>query len=304
MLTLLLALVLKYHPERPSSSNLFSNIITPSIEALFYKLQDWTTKSSLCRQTSQNTSLQTRRTQPSAPFLSFLQLSNKNTMGSNPRVRYVTADGGPPMGGQPPQAPTAPFSPPPPPYSASILAIPPRPDYGYVEVRWNPAWPMQPAPPPLPTPAAPAPRSPPSHSPQPTTSSVISKLPRGMQLDGTYIGFPDGSNYLFPAKHTILHVVAGGYHPWDNPGTTFGFTRHKVASMMTVRELLGQLGSTGGGDDKNGITECIECGDGAWIKGSTFFKKDDKSKQTLEALGWDESRGTDRKPVWLALHKG
>lgn len=125
-----------------------------------------------------------------------------------------------------------------------------------------------------------------------------------MQLDGTYIGLPDGLNYLFPEKHTVLHVVAGGHHPWDNPASNFGFTRHKVPCMMTVKELIRQLGATDGGDDKNGITECIECGDGAWIKGSTFFQKDDKSKQSLEALGWDESRGKDKKPVWIALHKG
>lgn len=225
-------------------------------------------------------------------------------MSGNPRIRYVTADGGPPMGGQPPQAPAAPVASPPPPYSASVLAIPPRPDYGYVQVPWNPVWPVQPAPPPLPTPATSAPRPPPPQAPQPTTSSVVSKLPPGMQLDGTSVGFPDGLNYIFPAKHTVIHVVTGSHHPWDHPGSIFGFTRHKVPCMMTVKELIGQLGATEGGDDKNGITECLECGDGTWLKGSTFFKKDDKSKQTLEDLGWDESRGKEKKPVWVALQKG
>jgi len=125
-----------------------------------------------------------------------------------------------------------------------------------------------------------------------------------MQLDGISVGFPDGLNYIFPAKHTVIHVVAGSHHPWNHPGSLFGFTRHKVPCMMTVKELIGRLGATEGGDDKNGITECLECGDGTWLKGSTFFKKDDKSKQTLEALGWDESRGEEKKPVWVALHKG
>ncbi len=125
-----------------------------------------------------------------------------------------------------------------------------------------------------------------------------------MKLEGTALGLPDGSNYLFPEKHTVLHVIAGGHLPWENPGNNFGFTRHKVPCVMTIKELIRQLGATKGGDDKNGITECIERGDGAWIIGSTFFQKDDKSKQTLEALGWDESRGKDRKPVWIAVHKG
>lgn len=244
-----------------------------------------------------------RRHKQSASCLS-RQPSNQNIMGSNPNVRYVTVDGGPPMGGQPPQAPPPPLASPPPPYSASVLAIPPRPDLGYVEVRWNPVWPMQPAPTRQPAPPASAPRPPPCHAPLPTGSNVASKVPPGMQLEGTYVSFPDGLNYIFPAKHTVIHVVAGGYHPWDNPGSNFGFTRHKVPCMMTVKELIGQLGATKGGDDKNGITECLECGDGSWIKGSTFFAKDDKSKQTLEALGWDETRGKERKPVWVALHKG
>ena len=208
------------------------------------------------------------------------------------------------MGGQPPQAPAPSFSPPPPPYSASVLAVPPRPDYGYVEVRWNHVWPMQPAPPPLPTPAASAPRPPPRQAPLPTTNNVASKLPPGMQLDGTYIGLPNGLNYIFPEKHTVLHVIAGCHHPWEHPGSKFGFTRHKVPSMMTVKELIRQLGATEGGDDKNGVTECIEVGDGTWIKGSTFLQKHDQSKQSLETLGWDGSRGANKKPVWIALHKG
>ncbi len=111
-------------------------------------------------------------------------------------------------------------------------------------------------------------------------------------------------NYIFPEKHTVLHVVAGGHLPWDHPGTSFGFTRHKVPCSMTVKELIRQLGATKGGDDKNGITECLEVGGGVWIKGSSFFQKDDKSKQSLGAIGWDESRGKERKPVWIAVQKG
>lgn len=125
-----------------------------------------------------------------------------------------------------------------------------------------------------------------------------------MHLQDTYVSLPNGSNYIFPERHTLVHVVAGGHIPWENPGRRFGFTRLTVPSMMTVKELIRQLGATAGGDDKNGITECIECGDGTWIKGSTFFQKDDKSKQTLETLGWDSTRGQDRKPVWIAVHKG
>lgn len=125
-----------------------------------------------------------------------------------------------------------------------------------------------------------------------------------MQLDGTYISLPNGFNYLFPEKHTVLHVVAGGHLPWENPGQEFGFTRHKAPCTMTIKELIRQLGATKGDDDKNGITECMEGGDGGWIIGSSFFQKDEKSSQTLEALGWDESRGKERKPVWIAVHKG
>ena len=71
--------------------------------------------------------------------------------------------------------------------------------------------------------------------------------------------------------------------------------------MMTVKELIRQLGAPKGKDDRVGITEAIELGDGAWLKGSTFVLSHDRSKQTLENLGWDEQRGKNKKPVWLAM---
>jgi len=93
------------------------------------------------------------------------------------------------------------------------------------------------------------------------------------------------------------------HQPWDHPGARFSFTVHKTPCMITIKELIRQLGAPGEADDQRGIVECIDLGDGCWLKGSVFKLSEDKSKQKLEEIGWNESRGTTRKPTWLAVYK-
>ena len=76
------------------------------------------------------------------------------------------------------------------------------------------------------------------------------------------------------------------------------------ASCVTVGELIYQLGLWEGQDDKCGISECVELGDGQWAKGISVFKKDDNRKKTLEEMGWDEDRADQKQPVWLCMHQG
>lgn len=117
-------------------------------------------------------------------------------------------------------------------------------------------------------------------------------------------GPPPGMNYLYPQHHTCVHLLLDGYLPWANPGTEFRFKLYTPATCLTIRELIHQLGTEKTIDMKMGLTECLEVGDGTWLKGSTFFFSDARSEQTLAAVGWDQTRGMgDRKPVWVTLHE-
>ncbi|MCJ1323257.1 Dishevelled associated activator of morphogenesis 2 [Xylographa vitiligo] len=243
-------------------------------------------------------------------------------MPSNTRMHYKTKYGGPPNGGIPPgrtrALAIAAFSGPPPPY------IPPPAYTAYpvhiVEI--TPPAPPSPAPPPYggylpwapfptypvpviqvpvgfyPPPSPPPPPSQPPARPQPTE-------PPGAKMDGAKIEFDDGiSTYIFPEDHAIIHFVNFEHQPVDHPGEEFGFTVHKVPCFMPIKELIRRLGCPGTHDTERGIVECLETGDGTWMKGSTFRLHEDRSKQRLEDIGWTKSRGTDRKPVWLAVYKG
>jgi hypothetical protein len=98
--------------------------------------------------------------------------------------------------------------------------------------------------------------------------------------------------------------VKGDFDPLASPRTEFKFWIFKVPTIITVGDLIHQLGARTGGNDKCGITELLEVGDGSWAKGVTIFQKDDQKKQTMAAMGWDETRGVTKAPVWIKLHKG
>ena len=65
-------------------------------------------------------------------------------------------------------------------------------------------------------------------------------------------------------------------------------------------DLMHQLGVPAGDNDRYGLTECVETGNGSWEKGSTYVLSQDRSRKTLAEVGWDETRGTEKKVVWLA----
>jgi len=155
----------------------------------------------------------------------------------------------------------------------------------------------------MPPPLVVPPPSPPAPSPSPA-SEERPKDPPGAKLEGAKVSLDDGtSTYIFPEQHTRIHLMGFEHQPWDHPGEQFKFTVHKTPCMMTIKGLIRQLGAPGEGDEQRGIVECINVGDGRWIKGSVFKLSDDKSKQKLEEIGWNESRGTTREPIWLAVYK-
>lgn len=210
--------------------------------------------------------------------------------GWTPEGRYYSPDGGPP-----------PLAPPiaPPPYTGRGVAVPmippPRPDFEFPPGVMPAFGGYQPEPP---QPAGPGPAPPPKDPPKPR------RLP-GVHRNAGSVGVGPGMHYLYPDKHTTLHVIVDDTNPVEKPNTAFQFTPLRVPCSMTVKELIHQLGARAGPDDKNGVTEVMENGIGRWEKGASIFKNQDAAKQTLEKLGWNEHRGQPpRKPVWIVVSRG
>ncbi|KAI9791243.1 MAG: hypothetical protein M1816_004235 [Peltula sp. TS41687] len=197
-----------------------------------------------------------------------------------------------------------PFEEYPPPYDQMGSTPPPfppfdpnRPDYGFpygVLPMFGGFQPMPPPPPPPPpAPAAPAPATAP---PAPLTTIPSS------HVDPAAAGVNPGISYLYPAKHTSLHVIAGSFVPYESPHVEFQFSIVRVPCNMTVAELIEQLGADGANDK---VTECVELGEGAWAKGASIVKSNDMAKKTLAQVGWDEDRGEGPKPpVWICVSRG
>ncbi|MCJ1475058.1 hypothetical protein MMC13_003718 [Lambiella insularis] len=233
-------------------------------------------------------------------------------MPSDPEVRYITPHGGPPSGGRPPgmpcrmpaRAPTLSIfpEPPPPPYSSSpppLLAHTSLP----AAIPFTGFYPWSHF---VPWPAALIPIATGAHHQSPVSPPPPARPedPPGAKLDGAKIEFDDGiSTYIFPEHHTIIHLVAHGHQPWEYPGERLTFTVHKVPCSMPIKELIRRLGCPGVYDHERGVVECHEVGGGVWLKGSTFRLHEDQSKQRIEEVGWTPSRGTTRKPIWLAVYK-
>ena len=119
-------------------------------------------------------------------------------------------------------------------------------------------------------------------------------------------GLRPGMHYLFPSKHTHIHLIRAtpGQDPRTpgNAGRNLDFRLLKVAcGVMTVKELIALVG--GGGDDDMALTEVFEKGNGSWDKGVTIKKSEAKSDEVLEKQGWTEKRGSGQPPVWLVLHR-
>lgn len=71
-----------------------------------------------------------------------------------------------------------------------------------------------------------------------------------------------------------------------------------VPSNMTVRELIRRMGAPEGADDRNGITECIELGNGLWGQGRTFSIAGEPSGMAIDTARLQKDRDG---VVWLAV---
>lgn len=217
------------------------------------------------------------------------------------RRYYVTTTGQPPNGGVPPgtvffSQPQTNDAPQPPPYSPPTMMSPPP-----VAVAPLPIY-VATNPPALPVCVVPVATSAPPPPPPPADPPAAPFEIPGVTHDGENF-VQNGLAYLFPASHTIIHFLHDGTRPFDRPqGSTPNFAALKVTTMMTVADLMRSLGVPTDDDDRFGVTECIELGNGHWIRGTTYILGEAKSQKTLKEIGWDESRGTSSKPVWIAIH--
>lgn len=218
-------------------------------------------------------------------------------------TRYVTLNGKVPNGGVPPGrmfasvafAPSGPypsyhpFTPgpfsggyaPPPPYHS------PR-NHGKIPQRAD-------IPQPLSLDTAPPPPGPPSHG------SLYE--PPGQYLDSRIMHGP-GYTYLLPSEHTTIHFVHDASRPCDYPGGyyphPFDFTTHKVATMITVRELLKILRCPPG--DQNGITEMIALPNFRFVAAETVTWGSDDVNKTLGQMGWTQRR-SGPAPIWILVKR-
>ncbi|KAK2873426.1 hypothetical protein FQN49_002384 [Arthroderma sp. PD_2] len=169
---------------------------------------------------------------------------------------------------------------------------------------------------------APAPGPSPARHPSPPGSPPAAqhqsrRLPAGAYPPSSdhALVLPNGQGYIFPQKHTTIHIIEAYTPPWDNPGGSFQWRSYRVPSTMIVSELIDQLCPTKGPDGRKatarGITECLEVGDGSWLKGSDFWiggtrGSDENMKrrvsQTLAAIGWTDQRGGAAQPVWITIN--
>ncbi|EEP81997.1 predicted protein [Uncinocarpus reesii 1704] len=232
-------------------------------------------------------------------------------------MRYFSMNGEVPFGGMPPvyiMAASQQGLPPgtPAPGPPQLIPIFPRPDLGIIP-GWQP-WQEPPGviPPPY---SAPPPPPPPARPVASASSSAAPPLPPGGNIPGTKqpLVTASGQGYIFPKNHTTLHIIESNFPPWDKPGGTFFWRSVLAPPTLTLKELIEQVapetGPKGEKATSRGITECLESGDGVWLKASEFWigEKGDndamkkKVGQALAKVGWDEGRGTTSRPVWLAV---
>lgn len=148
-------------------------------------------------------------------------------------------------------------------------------------------------------------------------------------MKGKKVTFDNGATYLFPEKMVTIVFINNNFQPWKNPGVPFEHTTHYIDCSSTVRHLMGQLGIPTTAPNVWGIVEAEELGGGRWRALEKVLPLDleceknkykallpnvaedklsalvgeDPGMQTLESLGWNTTRGTSRKPVWVAVHK-
>ncbi|KAL9045548.1 MAG: hypothetical protein Q9214_001428 [Letrouitia sp. 1 TL-2023] len=220
------------------------------------------------------------------------------------RQHFVTMTGQPPNGGVPPgvaffapqpqriEEELGTVYPPPPPYAppAHRQPIPPPPPPAPVSSMFVPPQPPPPGPGPGPAAAA---------TPQLQAAVNYQNLP-GSSLAGVEAPSIRGIGYLFAEKHTVLHFIPNRWLQMNCPGREPVYRPYIFPTNLTVGELIRQLGVPSAEyGHQYGITEVHEMGEGRFTAGQTILRDSEDANKTLAQIGWDECRGTSRRPVWI-----
>ncbi|KAL9602961.1 MAG: hypothetical protein Q9219_001486 [cf. Caloplaca sp. 3 TL-2023] len=142
------------------------------------------------------------------------------------------------------------------------------------------------------------PCSPPAPAPAPAQWT-----PPGAALLGQAAPNFEGVDYLYPRDHTVLHIILDKFMTLDPTTRLPKWEARLFPTGLTVRELIKQLGAPDEDENKYGVTEVHELGNGRWAAGQTVLLGSEYSKKTLGEIGWSETRGFAAKPVWLKIHK-
>ena len=112
-----------------------------------------------------------------------------------------------------------------------------------------------------------------------------------------------GWSYITPGEHTWIHFVGDGTRPCDLPDGYYPnlkFSKHRVPTMMTVKDLIKGLGAPAG--KENGITEVEELGFDRYAEGETITQGSKRAKKTLAEMGWTQRR-SELAPIILVVKR-
>ena len=113
-----------------------------------------------------------------------------------------------------------------------------------------------------------------------------------------------GWSYIAPREHATIHFLGDGTRPCDAPDGyyphQFTFTRHKVPTVMSVKDLIQGLGAPAG--DRIGITEMEEVGDARFTAGITITQGSDDARKSLAEVGWTQRR-SEAAPIWILVKR-
>jgi len=76
-------------------------------------------------------------------------------------------------------------------------------------------------------------------------------------------GMVSGASYVFPLKHTYVHVIMGT-KVWEPNHGKFNFKMKRVPTSLSIKEFLDAI--TCGGGSGMACTEVVELGGGCWSK--------------------------------------
>ena len=107
-----------------------------------------------------------------------------------------------------------------------------------------------------------------------------------------------------PSELTTIYFVNDGTRPCDAPNGyyphPFNIKKHKAPTVMTVKDLMKQLGAPEG--DDFGITEMEELGDDRFSAGMTITQGSAWAKKSLGEVGWTQ-RKSELAPIWLLVKR-